>query len=355
MSFSFLDSLNVYHLSDCENSDLGLLELNAQLREAVETDKYDEAVLALKNGANPNYRFYHVINPCLVCAKSPEMISLLLQFGANPNFLIKNLNEEYGKPLCYYFLDLKRLDLLTALVSYKPCKLLNQDINHVLLLLMRSDDKESLRKNFNWESPKGICILSFMHASADLQEVVTKIADPLTWAGKQEGGKNNILVKLMLKHNYVLYGKLRNQNKLSDYSSHHNEIPGMVYLKWKLLMLMVSEGGLNSDIANLIALFIISSQTPIDSFRNYCQENVDLKIKMSDFEILHRELTTCRLDDDKYNFWKNNHYLSPSSFFRQVNAAVLRKEKGILTISDYLEKHASHKNDESGPCCKLLK
>lgn len=323
--FSFSEEPRVYGLD--YNPDRAL-------RKAVYDKNTDAATSALKEGANPNYDPGDGTLPTLVLAESIEMISLLLKYGANVNILrgrvpfwrdvFENKNFDLNE----------RYDLLTDIVNKEPCPLYNLEINEVLLITMRSDKKESLEENFNWESSKGKCILSLMRASTDLSEVVTANgwhADPVSWATNQKN--SDILIRLMFQNNFILYENfeyeksfndesLRLYRKLKNHTYCHDERPEIFFDKinssFLSLMLIKLNHVIPDEVINYIVTLIVVADPRLNLFINYRQENLKLEKKKSDY---------CSDDwnGNKTDFYKQYQYLSPSSFFKKAHAEKARK------------------------------
>lgn len=157
---------------------------------AIGPDSIDDAKQAIADGADVNC----IINPneqpllnvtylgsqkqtLLFLVQTPEMMSLLLDNGANPNIPMTHCRTGETTSLLHWWADGSKMgtdnyyNILIALANHRPCYLSQQDINTTLILLLEQIDYQ-YRFNKTYATTTSKAVESFSRISNNLQEKI---------------------------------------------------------------------------------------------------------------------------------------------------------------------------------------
>lgn len=156
-----------------------------QLLSDVLNNNIDQLTLAFENQLDPNlYNIkisgdeygvqFEVKQPIIFSVRSPEMMVLLLEHGANPN-LCSYRGDRLGHQSLSLLLNLalsNAYDLIITLINHTTFPLDNDDINAAINAILGTVRQPSKRTKFLWKDNQKEALLLLIQLSTDLQKDV---------------------------------------------------------------------------------------------------------------------------------------------------------------------------------------
>lgn len=326
--------------------------LDQELFSAIMKNRVERARFLLENGASPSFNKNICNTPPLFLAKSAEIISLLLEYGADPN------ESEFNSVslLCFFAVH-QKYDLITALANHYPCKIHNVDINRELINLLSS--KLSIDKCVKLNA-----ILSLIRVSRDLQEVPWKflpadydIISPFSWSlGRKY--QEYILPKLMLDNNYILWEDLKHDlNRTDEINAIFNEAAFTRFFHglncWQLLSLGFNDKLPLDIILSIIKILIVQyhfDHDEIESCKKYFKPDRDLHLQMIAFGKLYTIQKQWKSFFSCHGTWDKLKHLSSFRFDTELSLHVANNKTGLgaetIILSKKHYKNISPDNEE---------
>lgn len=155
------------------------------LLDAVTNDNIEMAIFALNANENPNQcredYFYDETSPSeftlqqpiILSAKSPEMLALLLDHGANPNTSYRVDVFDHYKSFLFYLATQEAYNFIITLLNHTTIPLDNEDINSALLTILHRVRQPSKREKFLWKENQQEALLLLIQHSTDLDQAVS--------------------------------------------------------------------------------------------------------------------------------------------------------------------------------------